>query len=160
MRRRQAMVPPGGWTPEAIRRREKAIGLNPWGGGNHNSMGCEFFEMGAWDRAVEEFEIAIAINPWRAAFKANIARAYIALGRYDEAEAMAKAALASQPRMPSALFSLGLVAEARGRYEEAAVWYRRCLDSNASVVIRKDVQEDLNIVLALIEKQKKEGPRE
>lgn len=158
-RHRRAMVPPGGWTPEALARRERAIGLNPWGGGNHNSIGCEFFEMGLWDRAASEFEIAIKINPWRAAFKANLARAYVALGRYEDAERMARAALKRDPKMSSAYFTLGLVCEAQGRLEESADWYRICLASSPSIVIRKDVREDLEIVLKKIA-EKRQGQNE
>jgi tetratricopeptide (TPR) repeat protein len=154
-RKRRPTVPPGGWTPEKIARRERALGRNPWGGGNHNSLGCEFFEMGLWDRAVSEFEIAIEINPWRAVYKANLARACVALGRYADAERAAKAALARDPKTPSAYFTLGLVCEAQERFEDAADWYRICLASGPSIVIRRDVQEDLEIVLAKLEKQRK-----
>ena len=154
-RRRTATVPPGGWTPEKVARRERALGRNPWGGGNHNSLGCEFFEMGLWERAASEFEIAIEINPWRAVFKANLARAYVVLGRYDDAERAARGALARDPKTSSAYFTLGLVCEAQGRLEEAADWYRICLASAPSIVIRHDVQEDLELVLSKLEKQRK-----
>jgi tetratricopeptide (TPR) repeat protein len=156
-KRKRIRISSGGMTPEAVARREKIIGLNPWGGYNHNSLGCEFGEMGSWALAASEFEMAIEINPWEPMFKANLARAFVALGRYEDAEAMAKAALARKPRLPLAFHALGLVSEVRGHYAKAAGWYRRCLDSGASVVIRREVQECLELVLERLKEQGKAG---
>ena len=156
-KRKRIAISSGGMTPEAGARREKIIGLNPWGGYNHNSLGCEFGEMGSWALAASEFERAIEINPWEAMFKANLARAYVALDRYDEAEAAANAALDRNPQLPLAFHALGLVSEVHGHYAKAAGWYRRCLDSGASVVIRREVQESLELVLERLKEQEEAG---
>lgn len=144
-------------TPEALALREEAIGLNPWGGYRHNLLGCEFFRMGHWELAVAELEKAVRINPWEAEFGANLARAYVAQGALDKAERAARAALARDRSSASALFALGMIDDARKDYAAAADWYRRCLDSKPSIVIRRDAAENLEIALSRIEAGRSDG---
>lgn len=136
-----------GMTPEAVARRERAIGLNPWGGYNHNSLGCEFFQMRSWRLAIVEFERAVEINPWQAHFKANLARAYIADGQIEKGEAAARAALERDPASAGAMFAMGLASEAGNDFGSAIIWYRRCLLSNPSIAIKRDAEENIAYVV-------------
>jgi len=143
-----------GWTPEALARREKVIGRNPWGGFNHNNLGCEFARVGYWAPAVLEFEKAVEINPWEALFKANLARAYLASGNAEKAQKTAEAALAQSPKLAAAMFALALIFEGRGRTTSAVHWYRKCLDSDPGLGMRHVAAENLAILLTEHEQAK------
>ena len=131
------------WTPEALLRREKAIGRNPWGGFNHNNLGCEFARVGYWIAAVSEFEKAVEINPWQASFKANLARAYLSAGDARKAQQTVEAALQQDPNLVEGMFAAGLIHEKIGHAGEAIRWYRCCLDSKPSLGTRREAEESL-----------------
>jgi len=131
------------WTPEALARREKIIGRNPWGGYNHNNLGCEFARVGYWAPAVKEFETAVEINPWQASFKANLARAYLHVGELDKAQAAVDAALQAEPEMFAALMTAGMIQERSNHIDEALRWYRRCLSLKTSWSERRQVVESI-----------------
>jgi tetratricopeptide (TPR) repeat protein len=131
-----------------VARQERAIGRNPWGGYNHNSLGCEFARVCSWERAACEFERAVEINPWEGLFKVNLARAYLALGDVGKARKMAEAALEQSPKLCAAMFALALVCEHSGRLKSAVSWYRKCLDSGPESGIRHEAEENLAILLA------------
>lgn len=135
--------PRHGWTPEMRARREEALGPNPSGGHNHDDLGCEFYRVGLWNRAVSEFERAVRLNPWKAVFKVHLARAYLAMDRLDKAKAAAQAALDQSPDSPEALLALGIVCEKQGNFRQARVLYRRCLTHDAHWLIRRDAEENL-----------------
>ena len=140
--------PRKGWTPEALARQERAIGRNPWGGHNHNSLGCEFAQAGSWELALSEFRRAVEINPWEALFKANLARAYLASGDAEKAQKTAEAALAQSPKLAAAMFVLALIFEERGRTKSAVHWYRRCLEAHPGLGMKREARENLEILLA------------
>ena len=145
---RRSRGPRKGWTPQALALQEKAIGRNPWGGYNHNSLGCEFARVCYWERAVSEFERAVEINPWEALFKANLARAYLASGDVEKARKTAESALAQSPELGAAMFALALVCERLGRSKSAVSWYRKCLDSKPGLGIKHEAEENLATLLA------------
>ena len=145
---RRTRGPKKGWTPQARARQEKAIGRNPWGGYNHNSLGCEFARVCSWERAILEFERAVEINPWEALFKANLSRAYLASGDMEKARLTAESALAQSPKLGAALFALALVFEHQGRRRSAMIWYRKCLDSDPGLGIKHEAEENLAVLLA------------
>ena len=145
---RRRREPRKGWTPEALARREKAIGQNPWGGYNHNNLGCDFAQMGAWEIALSEFKKAVEINPWEALFKANLARAYLASGDVEKAQTTAEAALARSPKLVAAMFAVALAFEHRGRTQSAVFWYRKCLGSKPGLAIKHEAEENLALLLA------------
>ncbi len=155
MRRRRkkyvSLTPGRSLTPESNRRREKAIGRNPWGGFNHNALGCELFAGRFFESAVLEFQIAIEINPWQAHFKANLSRAYVGLGRLEEAERWAMEALERKPDQTGALFSLGLVHEKRRQLAKALDYYVRCLKAKPPIEIRRDLEENIRNLMELLE---------
>ena len=148
MARKRNGGPRKGWTPEAVARQERAIGRNPWGGYNHNSLGCEFARVCSWERAVSEFERAVEINPWEALFKANLSRAYLASGDAEKARLTAESALAQSPKLGAAMFALALVCERQGRRRSAMIWYRKCLDSDPGLGIKHEAEENLEVLLA------------
>lgn len=136
-------------TPEGARRREQILGQNPWGGYNHNALGCEFFEGRFWETAAQEFQIAVEINPWNAHFKANLSRAYLAWGRWKDAEFWALEALRQKPDESAALFCLGLLHEKNFRFDEALDDYHQCLAAKPSICIRREVEENIQNILKL-----------
>lgn len=125
-------------------RREKAIGPNPWGGYNHNSLGREFFQVGYWEMAVSEFEKAVEINPWQALFKVNLARAYLSAGDAKKAQRAVDAALRQEPNSVAGMFAAGLIHEKLGHADEAIRWYRRCLALKPSLGMRWQAEESLD----------------
>jgi tetratricopeptide (TPR) repeat protein len=148
MARKRNVGPRKGWTAEALARQERAIGRNPWGGYNHNSIGCEFARVCSWERAVSEFERAVEINPWEAFFKVNLSRAYLGSCDVEKARSMAEAALAQSPKLGSAMFALALAFERLGRGKSAMSWYRKCLDSRPGSGIKHEAEENLAMLLA------------
>lgn len=149
-RKRRFKPSPGkAWTPEALAAREEAIGRNPWGGYNHNTLGSELLRMRHYDLALSEFKRAIDINPWNADFKANLGRTYVLRGDLQNAEDAAREALVRDPHCAAAMFVLGLVCQEWKAHALAVEWYERCLASNPSVAIRRDALENLRIALSL-----------
>ncbi|MBI5244674.1 MAG: tetratricopeptide repeat protein [Elusimicrobia bacterium] len=140
------------WTPEANARREKAIGRNPWGGYNHNNIGCEFARVGYWAAAVSEFERAVEINPWQASFKANLARAYLGAGELNKAQAAVDAALREEPEMFAAMITAAMIQEKLNHIDAALRWYRRCLSAKTSWSQSRQVVES---IAWLIEKRER-----
>jgi tetratricopeptide (TPR) repeat protein len=145
---RRTRGPRKGWTPQARARREKALGRNPWGGYNHNSLGCEFARVCSWERAIFEFERAVDINPWEALFKVNLSRAHLASGEVEKARKLAEAALEQSPKLGAAMFALGMVMERLGSSKSAVSWYRKCLDSDPGLGIKHEAEENLEVLLA------------
>lgn len=135
--------PRDGWTPEMLARKEHALGPNPSGGFNHDALGCEFFQVGLWDKAVTEFERAVAINPWKAIFKFHLFRAYLAMKEIDKAERMAEAIQAQAPSMSEAALAIALVREHRGEWMQARTWYRRCLSLDPDPWVKEEAEENL-----------------
>lgn len=134
-------------TPEARDRRERLLAPNPWGGYNHNNLGCELFQMGHFEMAASEFRRAVEINPWKAFFKANLARALLALGRIDAAKVMISKALDQEPGQSGTLFAHALILERLGDDERALEAYRACIAAGPSIVIKRDIEENLNNLL-------------
>lgn len=134
-------------TPEARDRRERLLGPNPYGGHNHNNLGCELFQMGHFEMAAAEFQRAVEINPWKGFFKANLARALLALGQVDGAKAMIRKALDQEPNQPGALFAHALILEHIGENERAVAAYRACIKAGPSIVIKRDIEENLENLL-------------
>ncbi len=141
------------FTPEARDRRERLIGLNPWGGFNHNNLGCELFQMGHFAMAASEFQRAVEINPWKAHFKANLARALLALGEIERAQLMARKALEQEPRQPGALFAHALILENIGENKKAIAAYRACISAGPTIAIQRDIEENLKNLLQRIDKE-------
>ena len=135
--------PRDGWTPEMLARKEQALGPNPSGGFNHDALGCEFFQVGFWDKAVTEFERAVAINPWKAIFKFHLFRAYLAMKEIDKAERMAEALQTQAPSMSEAALAVALIREQRGERMQARTWYRRCLNLGPDYWVKKEAEENL-----------------
>jgi tetratricopeptide (TPR) repeat protein len=151
---RKKFISPGkAMTPEGVRRREKILGRNPWGGHNHNALGLEFFQGRFWETSAREFKIAAEINPWNARFKANLSRAYLAWGRWKDAEFWALEALRQKPDESGALFCLGLFYEKHGKTGAALDCYRRCAASKPPIGIRADLEENIRNLMEL-EKEK------
>jgi len=156
--RKVSRGPRKGWTPEALARREKALGPNPWGGYNHNNLGCEFFRMGAWLHAVYEFERAVEINPWNASFKANLARAYLAAGELKKAQVSALASLGQDASLAQAWFAGALTLERLGNTSEAIEHYRKCLSLKPALGLKREVEENLELLVREARmKERKEG---
>jgi len=144
--RKVSRGPRKGWTPEALARREKALGPNPWGGYNHNNLGCEFFRMGAWLHAVHEFERAVEINPWNASFKANLARAYLAADELQKAQSSALAAMRQDASLAQAWFASALTQERLGDASVAIEHYRECLALKPALGLKREAEENLELL--------------
>jgi len=135
--------PRDGWTPEMLAKKEKALGPNPYAGFNHDDLGCEFFRVGLWERAISEFEQAVSLNPWKAIFKFHLTRAYLAAKMVEKAERIAEALQAQAPSLPEAALAMGLIREKRGDRLQARTWYERCLILKPDYWIKKEAEESL-----------------
>lgn len=133
--------------PEALAIREHILGPSPWGGHEHNSLGCEFLKRGALDLAIAELEKAVAINPWQPVFKINLAHAYLQKGKFKEASKNLDEALEQQPRSAAGWFAYAILCEKLSQNEDALRFYRRCLECSPEGPIRRQAAENLNLLL-------------
>lgn len=115
--------------------------------------------MCAWGHAVAEFERAVEINPWQAYFKANLARAYLVAGDLKKAEIMVAQALRQNATLAQTHFAAALIEEARGQMDAAIASYQKCLFLKPSLAIRRDVEENLNLLLEERKSLHKNGDR-
>lgn len=159
MERRRTTGPKGGWTPEMLAKREKALGKNPYGGHNHNAIGIEFFYGRSWHNAIMEFEKAIEINPWKADFKVNLGRAYLAAGDMAKARKALLAALDQEPKHADGLFAMALLCEKNKEYEDAINWYRLCILAKPSYGIKHDAEESIELLVAEMRRNPKKNTK-
>ena len=145
-------------TPEALGKREEILGPTPWGGYDHNSLGCEFLRSGALDLAVSELEKAVTINPWEAVFKINLAHAYLRKGRVDEAAKNLDEALEREPRSAAGWFAYAILYEKLSLNEDAVGCYRRCLECSPEGPIRRQAAEKLDLLPAGVKKRDRQPP--
>ena len=146
-------------TPEARLERERIIGPNPWAGGEHNNIGCEFMRMDSVKLAIAEFEKAVELNPWKAVFKVNLARAYIRNSDFEKAEQRLSETMKQEPHSPVGLFAWGLLCEAVGRMEEGIRYYVECLKYCSEGSIKRQAEENL-AVLRRAKKKKQDSGQE
>jgi tetratricopeptide (TPR) repeat protein len=135
-------------TPEARAKREEILGPNPWGGYDHNRLGCEFLRRDALDLALSEMERAVAINPWEPTFKVNLFHAYLRKGRVEEAAKTLDEALEQEPRLAAGWFAYALLYEKLSRREDAVRCYRKCLACAPGEAVRKQAYENLGRLMA------------
>lgn len=144
-------------TPEAMARREQIIGRNPWGGYNHNSLGCEFMRMGSLNMAIAEFEKAVSLNPWEAKFKVSLARAYIQKGELEKARQQLTLLFGKQPDHAEALFAQALLYEAEGQFTRAISYYARCLEAAPGATMRRQALEGILALRGNLDKTNTQG---
>lgn len=135
-------------TPEALAKREQILGPNPWGGYEHNSLGCEFLRRDALDLAIAEMERAVAMNPWEPMFKINLSHGYLRKGRWEEAAKTLDEALKQKPDLAVGWFAYALLYEKLSMREDAIRCYRKCLGCAPREAARKRAAENLDLLLA------------
>ena len=141
-----------GWTPEMLARKEKSLGPNPFGGQNHDTLGCKFFQVGLWPHAIHEFELAVKINPWKAQFKVHLSIAYLAAGQIEKADQLAEAAIVQAPTLASAALAVARVSERKGDRLAARAWFERCLTFRPDWEVRREAEESLRALQQALER--------
>lgn len=97
----------------------KLIRQNPGHVKARNNLGVLYDEMGAHERALEQFEGGLEIEPENVGLLINKASALASLSRFDEAEQVLLRAERVEPGAPETRRARGILSYRRGLYAEA-----------------------------------------
>lgn len=97
----------------------KLIRQNPGHVKARNNLGVLYDEMGAHERALEQFEGGLEIEPENVGLLINKASALASLSRFDEAEQVLLRAERVEPGSPEIRRARGILSYRRGLYAEA-----------------------------------------
>ncbi len=92
-----------------------------------NNLGTEYFEMGDFDKAMEQFKIALALDPNNVSTISNIGSTLSSQGKKDEAKYYYEKAIKLNPTGSEGYYSLGLLLISQDKLEEAINLYQGAL---------------------------------
>jgi tetratricopeptide (TPR) repeat protein len=104
----------------------------------HNALGIRFFQLGEFQKALDEEETALSLDPGSAQTHQDLSLALLSLNRPQEAEAEARQALDLNPQYVAPRYFLARAIIAQGRVTPEAMEMLRQTESafpNASLVL-------------------------
>jgi cytochrome c-type biogenesis protein CcmH/NrfG len=137
---------PAGDTRARITGLEKMVAAQPTNVQALTQLGNDYFDTGAFDKAVETYQKVLAIDPRNADVMTDMGTSYRKLGKTGECVAAFRKALEVDPDHSLALFNLGLVLrdDVKDNAEALKAWERflqKAGDSPHAVMVRPWVSQ-------------------